>query len=300
MAPSFLSEALRKPLGPLLMVGGNGARAQARRGLFERMPDGQAYASSAAEWRETLAGREARAPAREGNGGAMAYIVVLCFIEILTLSKNTWCNDIINLRICADLRQKLQRVHAVDHLCDLTSGIVEVAEDPRPLMACLHTEGLKPLPHPLLAEIAFLHCPCFGVRVACTVRTGLDARLASDARVLVNPDDAVGLLPGSPGGTTADAGRVLAVHAYERIVGHADVRENTVRPGSEDRVVNHVEGQLVIHLAGNRTGMASDAPPRVHDHYKSRHTNSPSVRFRIAKTGQNQNSIKSENLLYRR
>ena len=85
-------------------------------------------------------------------------------------------------------------MHAVNHVQDLAFRIVEIAENPRPLMTCLHTEGLKPLPHPLLTEIAFLHCPGLGVRVACTVRAGLDARLAADAFVLVNPDDAVSIL----------------------------------------------------------------------------------------------------------
>jgi len=163
-------------------------------------------------------------------------------------------------------------VHAVHHLRDLAFGIVQIAEDPRPLMACFNTEGLKPLPHPLLAEIAFLDRTGFRVLVARAVRTGLNTGFAADARVLVDPDDTVGLLLGCPGGTTADAGRVLAVHAYERIVGHADMRENTVRPVSKDRVINHIDGQLIIHLTRNRAGMASDAPPRIHYHYKSRHT----------------------------
>ena len=39
------------------------------------MPEGQAYASSAAEWKETLGGCEAKAPAREGNGFAVDILI---------------------------------------------------------------------------------------------------------------------------------------------------------------------------------------------------------------------------------
>ena len=103
-------------------------------------------------------------------------------------------HDIVYLRLCADLRQKLHCVYAVDHLRNSALRIVQVAEDPRPLVARLHAEWLKSLPRPLLAEITFLDCPRFGVRVSRVVGTGLNARLAADALGLIDPDNAVGIL----------------------------------------------------------------------------------------------------------
>ena len=85
MAQSFLNEALREPLGSPLTS--EGAVRERRHGedcssvCLKR----QAYVSSAGERKETLEGVRGGAPASEGNGGAMAYIVGLFFIALLTV-----------------------------------------------------------------------------------------------------------------------------------------------------------------------------------------------------------------------
>src|SRR5512142_2530852 len=90
MAPSFLSEALREPLGsPLTSEGAVRERRHAE-DCSSVCLERQAYVSSAGERKETLEGVRGGAPAREGNGGAMASIVELSFIEVLIISVILW------------------------------------------------------------------------------------------------------------------------------------------------------------------------------------------------------------------
>ena len=125
------------------------------------------------------------------------------------------------------------------HARDLALGVVEVPGEDRPLGADDDARGLEPPLHPVGAEVALGGGVRVGVDVERVVGARLHARLAADAAVAVEVDDAV--RPPVERHRRADrhAGRVVAVvAAHDREV-PARVRElallDVLHPRAERR-----------------------------------------------------------------
>ena len=117
------------------------------------------------------------APARPGASGASV----------------AWsAPDVEELRARPLLRLPDAHVLPCDHPRDLALGVVEVAGEDRPLGADDDARGLEPPLHPVGAEVALGGRVRVGIDVERVVGARLHARLAADAPVAVEIDDAVG------------------------------------------------------------------------------------------------------------
>jgi hypothetical protein len=117
---------------------------------------------------------------------------------------------------------------------------------------------------PMGAEVALRGGSFAWVDVDGVVRARLHARLAADARVRVEVDDAVGSAVEGKCGADCGAGRIVAVIAAQDCEVPARVREgallDVLYPGAED-----AERHLVLGLARDGARVASDALRLVED-----------------------------------
>jgi hypothetical protein len=108
------------------------------------------------------------------------------------------------------------------------------------------------------AEVAFGGGMGIRVQIERIVGTGLHARLASDATVAVEIDDAVVATKECSRRTYFNAGRVVAMVAAHHAEMAAGVRKltffNVFDPGAED-----AERDVMLFLAGDRARMTPDA-----------------------------------------
>ena len=160
-------------------------------------------------------------------------------------------------------------------------ALVQVAEEAGTRAALGHALGQLALGRALLAQRALLHDALFLVEVAHAVGAAHDAELAADALRLVNLNGAVGQLVRRLGGTHRHALGVLAV-----LAGHGPVLHLGIVPGATSRVrrvaalgehavPQHAIGHVVLHLAGQRAGVAADAAMQINANSELRHGYSP-------------------------
>ena len=114
------------------------------------------------------------------------------------------------------------------------------------------------------AEVALFGGMILGVDEDRVVRARRDARLAADADVLVEVDDAVGAAEHRRGGAGGDAGRMFALIAAGDLEGAARGREladvDVLDVGAID-----AEGDGVLRLARSAAGVAADAASLIDD-----------------------------------
>src|SRR5207244_7448985 len=114
------------------------------------------------------------------------------------------------------------------------------------------------------AEVALFGRMILGIDEDRVVRARRDARLAADADVLVEVDDAVAAAEHRRGGAGGDAGRMLALVAAGDLEGAARGRElsdvDVLDVGAVD-----AEGDGVLRLARGAAGVAAEAASLIDD-----------------------------------
>jgi hypothetical protein len=161
-----------------------------------------------------------------------------------------------------------------DEARDLRAGIVEVARDDRLHRADDHARGLEADLDAMGAVVALGRGVRVRVDVERVVRARLHARLAADAPVAVEVDDAVRPSVERDGGADRHARGVVAVVAAHHREVTPRVRERTLLDVLHPGAV-HAQRDLVLLLARHRAGVAADAFPLV-DHEAVAHARAPS------------------------
>jgi len=158
----------------------------------------------------------------------------------------------------------------LDELRKLARRIVEVAADDRLLGTDHDAARLQAHFQSMRAEIAFGGGVCVRINVQRVVRAGLHARLAADAAVGIEIDDAI--LAAVEGGDGADrhARRKIAVitahHAEQPAIIWKLALLDVLNPGAID-----ANRYLMFAFAGHGTGVAADAFSVVDQESKGRH-----------------------------
>ena len=205
--------------------------------------------------------------------------------------------DVVDIGPGADMRHQRPCRAARHHLGHRIIGVVEIAEHPRGTDAGLDTGRLASLLDQMIAEGTLVHAGA-GAPIVRTVElaslahvaprdrnarmigTGHGAGAAAHAQILIDEDDAVGLLLGRAGRTDGHAGRVVTVIAQPREETPLHVRADA------DLLVVHIgaplvlvpDRGLVLHRAGGHAGVAADAGVEVDDHCIVSHGSESSFR----------------------
>ena len=147
---------------------------------------------------------------------------------------------------------------------DPALGVVEVAGNDRLGRAHDGAGGRQPDLDPVRAEVALLRHPGLLVQVQRVVGAAVHAGLAADAHLRIDVHDAVRALVERRDRTDLDARRIRALIAAQHREVAAHLRERAdlgvLHPGAEI-----AQGDVVLGLAGDRAGVASDATRVVDD-----------------------------------
>ena len=168
------------------------------------------------------------------------------------------------LRLGVLLRTTHRDRLAVDHVRDLGGRVVQVTDEDRLDRADDDAGRLHPHVDAVRAEVALLRRVVLGVDEDRVVGAGGDARLAPDARLLVEVDDAVLALEHRARRAGGHARRVDALVAAGDLEVAAHLGEEAdvdgLHVGARD-----ADGHLVLRLARRRAGVAADAALLVDD-----------------------------------
>ena len=145
-----------------------------------------------------------------------------------------------------------------DDLRDLRRRIVEVACDYRVGRTDGDAGGLEADFDPMIAEVALVGGAGVGVDVQRVVGAGVHARLAADAVVIIEVDDAVRGPEKRIRRADRHARRVVAVVASHHRKRSAGVGERSGLDVFQPRAV-YAERYVVLALARDRAGVASNA-----------------------------------------
>jgi hypothetical protein len=99
-------------------------------------------------------------------------------------------------------------------LRDLTFGIIQITEHPNPCHACRHAGWLLALLNKFDTKPTFFDVALFFDNPH-IVRTGSNAIFATDAFILIDQNDSIFSLMGSPGGTYFHTGRIITMLALD-------------------------------------------------------------------------------------
>ena len=187
-------------------------------------------------------------------------------------------NDVLGEGGVACIGQRVNLILGIlgELLRDIGLRVVEVAIEAGASRAALHTRRELALGGEVMAKVALLHNAGLLVIAALTIRAGLHARLAADALLGVNEDNA-GLLVavGGAGGANLEARGILALlaHRRQRVAHHVGV----LTDGTDNLhlVPGKTQGHLVLHLAGHLAGVAASAAVNVDDYAITRHSRTP-------------------------
>src|SRR5581483_5709956 len=179
--------------------------------------------------------------------------------------------DVKQFRLGALLRLAHADFFQSDALADRAVRVVEVAGKNR-LGGTDHFAGrLVAHVHARSIEVALGGGVALRIDVERIVRAGLHARLAADAALVVEIDDAVGAAKERHRRADFDARRVVAVIAAQHREVPPRVRVAALLDVFDPRAI-HADGDVVLLLAGQRAGMTADAAVLVDDkpvaHYR--------------------------------
>ncbi len=147
---------------------------------------------------------------------------------------------------------------ALDNPGNLARWIIQIAEDSALGRAHAHARRLQLVLHAIRAEVALLGR--VGVRIdeKLIVRAGDHARATADARHSIQVDDAVAPAEKRRGWADLHARRVFALIAQHRKEQALRVWERALLNRLHPAAI-HADGNVVLRLARDRTGVAADA-----------------------------------------
>jgi hypothetical protein len=152
-----------------------------------------------------------------------------------------------------------------DEFADFLLRIIQITKDPGSGRTDLDTSGIEACLDSVMTEVAFLDDRNQGVNIPRIVRTGGKAVFATDASVLVNHNDPIFPLPSRLNRAVDHTRGVITLIAEvgKKVTGDIGILSffNNLYPGAIDSY-----GNAVFCLTGDRTGMATDAPPEIDHH----------------------------------
>src|SRR5712692_629388 len=143
-------------------------------------------------------------------------------------------------------------------------GVIEIAGDDRLLRADDDASGFEAHLDSVGAQVTLRGRIRIRIDVERIVRAGLHARLAADAAIAVEIDDAVGAAIERYGRADLDAGRVVTMVAAENTEVPPRIGIFALLYVLDPRAVNS-ERDVVLFLTGDRTRVAADAAVVIDD-----------------------------------
>jgi hypothetical protein len=143
-------------------------------------------------------------------------------------------------------------------------GVIQVPGNNRLLRANHYASRLEADFRAMRTIVALSGCAGFGIDVQSVVWAGGHARMAPDAKAVIEIHDPAAPFKKRPGGADAHAGGMLAMIAAQYGKVPPGVRERTLfhifDPGPE-----YSQGNLIFRFAGCGACMATDAPAMIDD-----------------------------------
>jgi hypothetical protein len=161
---------------------------------------------------------------------------------------------------------ELRYLLAVHQSIDLALRIFEVAKDASLLVAGFHAERLPANGLPILAEITLHRRTSLMIRVTRTVWARHDAGLAANTLALLDKHNSVLALLRCASWAAVDAWRLGTMHTKQRKMAQMHVGKYPGRTNRHNRVIDHVNRQIVVSTASHGTGFATNTTPCVNDH----------------------------------